>query len=65
MKTDETRKKMWGTSPLDYAKAMSSCAAERACSRDWKDHPMRGIEVCKDKWAVAYQEALQDLKLFL
>jgi len=44
---------------------MSRIAAERAVDGDWQEHPMFGIEVDSDKWALAYQEENRKLKEIL
>ena len=43
------------------ASDLAAIAAERALSKDWQQHPMFGIVVDKDKWALMYQEHVQRL----
>jgi hypothetical protein len=51
-----------GSQIMDLAMDMAACSSERATTRDWEEHPMFGIEVDKDKWAVAYQDTAKKLK---
>jgi hypothetical protein len=50
---------------FEKAQNLARIAAERATTRDWTEHPMFGIAVDTDKWAVAYQEELRELKQLL
>lgn len=65
MNTPEKEPRMWGEDGMDWASSMAACAAERALTRDWEKHPMFGIGVDKDKWAIGYQSAEAKLKEIL
>lgn len=43
------------------ASDLAGIAVERSLTRDWDEYPMFGIDVCKDKYALMYQEQLQFL----
>ena len=43
------------------ASDIAACAAARALSRDWQEHPMFGINVDKDRWAISFQESCAHL----
>ena len=50
---------------MDLAQSMAACAAERALTEDWESHPVFGISVSKDKWALCYQDNQNKLKAML
>src|SRR5208282_529231 len=63
--------RVYGKDPLDWAMHMAVCASERALEINfwgrpiWKNHPMFGIRVATDKWAIAYQDAEARLRAML
>jgi hypothetical protein len=45
---------------------MAACIAERALQRGvWLHHPMFGIAVAQDRWALAFQECRENLRQLL
>ncbi len=54
-----------GEVAFQKAQGLAHIAAARALSRDWTEHPMRGIAVDTDQWALAYQAKLLELKSLL
>lgn len=50
-----------GEVALEKAQNLARFAVERANAKDWTEHPMFGIAVDKDKWAVKYQKELDEL----
>ena len=52
-----------GEVALQKAQELSHIAVARAIqSRDWTEHPMFGIAVDTDQWALAYQAKLDELR---
>ena len=55
-----------GEVALCKARELAHIAVARATqSRDWTEHPMFGIEVDTDQWALAYQAKMAELKVLL
>lgn len=50
---------------LKKALNLAKFSAERAMGEDWQEHPMHGIAVDTDKWAIEYQKELRELKQLL
>lgn len=50
---------------LEKAVRLARFAAERGTTNQWVEHPMFGIGVDTDKWALAYQKELGELKQLL
>lgn len=50
---------------LEKAARLSRFAAERGTTNQWVEHPMFGIGVDTDQWALAYQKELGELKQLL
>lgn len=44
------------------AKALAAIVAERALTKDWKEHPLFGIAVDTDRWALEYQRELFEIE---
>lgn len=52
-----------GEVALKKAQELAHIAVARAMqSREWKEHPMFGIAVDRDQWALAYQAKLDELR---
>lgn len=55
-----------GEVALQKAHELAHIAVARATqTRDWTEHPMFGIAVDKDQWALAYQAKMEELKRLL
>ena len=55
-----------GEMALRLAQDLANIAVARATqSREWTEHPMFGIAVDKDQWALAYQAKTQELQNLL
>lgn len=54
-----------GEIAMRLAKQLAMISAERATTRDWKEHPTFGIEVDTDRWAIEYQKTLSKLEVIL
>jgi len=54
-----------GEVAFEKAKNLARFAAERAMTKDWEEHPMFGICVDPDKWAMEYQRELRELAAIL
>ena len=50
-----------GEVAFEKAKNLARIAAERATTNDWTEHPMFGIAVDTDRWALEYQKELREL----
>lgn len=52
-----------GDAALRLASELAHIAVARATqTRDWTDHPMFGIAVDTDQWALAYQAKMDELR---